>query len=388
MLMKKTKNNFSYLSPLFFKRNIHVINKNTSFSMRGTYMNAGTTKMHRLAQSGRSMVEMLATLAIIGILSVGGITGYSYGVDKYRANTTINDINLRAVDLISQITNGTNPNLSEWPSTSTVGYPISLSTEYAPSQYFIKVEQIPYSVCKIIVDTFPDNEVEIWIDNKEEECKEINTMEFGYDGFVKKGCSTSAECRGNTPVCNPNTGTCEPYPDDDACGGCPSEKPYCDSATGVCGDCKYDSDCTHLGDNYLCLHHSSGATHLSTYQSGYNTCKSIKILYSFEAGGVNWTKIHVNGGSPVYYDAQKACAHLNMRLPTLKELISNYQGPLGKGFELTPLGTALAEAYDGRLATGTPSPSYGKILFIAGIDTGWVSHDGPDLGHDTLCRDK
>ncbi|MBQ9738005.1 MAG: hypothetical protein IJV75_00620, partial [Alphaproteobacteria bacterium] len=40
----------------------------------------------RLAQSGRSMVEMLGTLAIIGVLSMGGIAGYSYGMDKYRAN--------------------------------------------------------------------------------------------------------------------------------------------------------------------------------------------------------------------------------------------------------------------------------------------------------------
>ena len=51
----------------------------------------------RNAQSGRSMVEMLGTLAIIGILSVGGIAGYSYGMDKYRANQTINDIMLMGV---------------------------------------------------------------------------------------------------------------------------------------------------------------------------------------------------------------------------------------------------------------------------------------------------
>ena len=53
-------------------------------------------------QSGRSMVEMLGTLAIIGVLSIGGIAGYSYGMDKYRANTIINDVNLRAIDLIAQ----------------------------------------------------------------------------------------------------------------------------------------------------------------------------------------------------------------------------------------------------------------------------------------------
>ncbi|MGN1062996.1 MAG: Tfp pilus assembly protein FimT/FimU, partial [Alphaproteobacteria bacterium] len=52
--------------------------------------------------SGRTMTEMLGVLAVIGVLSIGGVAGYSYAMDKYRANVTINDINLRAVDLITQ----------------------------------------------------------------------------------------------------------------------------------------------------------------------------------------------------------------------------------------------------------------------------------------------
>ncbi|MCM1323668.1 MAG: type II secretion system GspH family protein [Acetobacter sp.] len=37
-------------------------------------------------QSGRSMIEMLGVLAIVGILSVGGIIGYSKAMTKYRIN--------------------------------------------------------------------------------------------------------------------------------------------------------------------------------------------------------------------------------------------------------------------------------------------------------------
>ncbi len=37
-------------------------------------------------ESGRSMVEMLGVLAIIGVLSVGGIAGYSLSMLKHRAN--------------------------------------------------------------------------------------------------------------------------------------------------------------------------------------------------------------------------------------------------------------------------------------------------------------
>lgn len=35
-------------------------------------------------QSGRSMIEMLGVLAIIGVLSVGGIAGYSKAMYKYK----------------------------------------------------------------------------------------------------------------------------------------------------------------------------------------------------------------------------------------------------------------------------------------------------------------
>ena len=42
------------------------------------------------SQSGRSMVEMLGVLAIIGVLSVGGIAGYSLSMRRHRANQIVN----------------------------------------------------------------------------------------------------------------------------------------------------------------------------------------------------------------------------------------------------------------------------------------------------------
>ena len=47
-------------------------------------------------QNGRSMIEMLGVLAIIGVLSVGGIAGYSKAMMKYRINKTIEQITLVA----------------------------------------------------------------------------------------------------------------------------------------------------------------------------------------------------------------------------------------------------------------------------------------------------
>ena len=57
-------------------------------------------------ENGRSMVEMLGVLAIIGVLSVGGITGYRYAMEKYKINNFVNQLSLLLIDLESQVKMG------------------------------------------------------------------------------------------------------------------------------------------------------------------------------------------------------------------------------------------------------------------------------------------
>ena len=45
-------------------------------------------------ENGRSMVEMLGVLAIIGVLSAGGLAGYSKAMYKYRVNETMNQLTM------------------------------------------------------------------------------------------------------------------------------------------------------------------------------------------------------------------------------------------------------------------------------------------------------
>ncbi len=47
--------------------------------------------MQNMSELGRSMIEMLGVLAIIGVLSVGGIAGYSKAMDKYKINNVIHE---------------------------------------------------------------------------------------------------------------------------------------------------------------------------------------------------------------------------------------------------------------------------------------------------------
>ena len=47
-------------------------------------------------ENGRSMIEMLGVLAIIGVLSVGGIYGYTMAMRKYKANEVAQTISMLA----------------------------------------------------------------------------------------------------------------------------------------------------------------------------------------------------------------------------------------------------------------------------------------------------
>ena len=44
-------------------------------------------------QRGRSMIEMLGVLAIIGVLSVGGVAGYSKAMMKWKINKAVEEYN-------------------------------------------------------------------------------------------------------------------------------------------------------------------------------------------------------------------------------------------------------------------------------------------------------
>ncbi len=55
------------------------------------------------SELGRSMLEMLGVLAIIGVLSIAAMAGYSYAVTKWKANETIVDLHTRALEYTRQL---------------------------------------------------------------------------------------------------------------------------------------------------------------------------------------------------------------------------------------------------------------------------------------------
>ena len=55
--------------------------------------------MIKTNESGRSMIEMLGVLAIIGVLSVGGIAGYSKAMNKFKTNKVADNVSMLVANI-------------------------------------------------------------------------------------------------------------------------------------------------------------------------------------------------------------------------------------------------------------------------------------------------
>ena len=137
-------------------------------------------------ETGRSMVEMLGVLAVVGVLSIGGVAGYRYAVDKMNANEIINELKKRAITASQQRVLSQNINLSEYGAilgkyevTPANGYPED------PAFFGLEVKAVPQKVCQHIVDSDWALPTEMKIGNlimdQDTECPdEFNDISFAF----------------------------------------------------------------------------------------------------------------------------------------------------------------------------------------------------------------
>jgi len=111
-------------------------------------------------ETGRSLVEMLGVLAIIGVLSVGGIAGFKNAMEKNRANTIISEAQKRAVVVSGQIgfNNGT-PSLVDFSAYNAIsgGTFGDVVTTGLTGQFGIPVSGVSQKVCQNILNTIGNN---------------------------------------------------------------------------------------------------------------------------------------------------------------------------------------------------------------------------------------
>lgn len=136
----------------------------------------------RINEQGRSMIEMLGVLAIVGVLSVGGIAGYSKAMNKFKANKVIDQINMLSTNIRTMyssqrsykgLNNGTAVSLGLAPSemydasSNDTGSSRSLMNAFAGNvyirtgktqgsddgAYIITIDGIPSAACITLVTT-------------------------------------------------------------------------------------------------------------------------------------------------------------------------------------------------------------------------------------------
>ena len=184
------------------------------------------TKTSITTESGRSMVEMLGVLAIIGVLSVGGIAGYRTAMNSHRANETVDRLMKRAMIVSPQLLLGQTADISGF-STTDGAYTISDTVDTATAGKFkLTVNAVPQKVCEKIKSY--DWTLPVIIPGT---CGETNDMTFTFNNDLSANttasagtgdpseppavvaCTSNSQCTESHTFCKMNSvssGTCEP----------------------------------------------------------------------------------------------------------------------------------------------------------------------------------
>ena len=115
-------------------------------------------KTFQFAQSGRSMVEMLGVLAVIGVLSIGGIMGYNYAIAKTKSNSIMNELTLRAMALSASLERTTptvnTPLTMEMGTVFQMGYATTAKMSVNPEYFEITVQGVDKKICELTLTDY------------------------------------------------------------------------------------------------------------------------------------------------------------------------------------------------------------------------------------------
>ena len=240
------------------------------------------------AQDGRSMVEMLGVLAIIGVISLGGIAGYRWGMDKHVSNQILYEMNLNSAQLAMLLQKGNpegvtlslgSPYDDAEPRYRTVDYGFDYGCEaevegelhkcFNPDEtgYFISALNLPERIANMVIESAPN--LQYYVDYEETVADEVENKT---DVTIFFDINADApESLPDSEVTQPETTTTEPKPCDEfkQCDPgyfCLSNCSSCDSGG------QEPADCTFICEKI-----------------GISLSKEIKgITYYYKEENINW----------------------------------------------------------------------------------------------------
>ena len=305
----------------------------------------------RKEEQGRSMVEMLGVLAVVGVLSVGGIAGYTYAMNKHYANELLAGASERAVLVSAQILVGKTPSLNEFNNT-TAGGTFGIVEEFSDGGFGLRVSGVKEVVCQNVIKATKDTSIFIAKDDNAEVLNEMsesdcsgdnNNFWFVYDDLGGNGANSDGDSTegGTTEPVDPCAnvdcengltcfyGECKCSTGLFMCGEqCCAEGTYCtqgaDSSTYTCaeptGECTKNSDCKDAEGNVdttkYCDFNSgscSGPTDGSCKDKGTLTSYTLEL----PAGDLT---VYTSSGTMYWWDAQNLCAAHGKQMVTMSDL--------------------------------------------------------------------
>ena len=179
--------------------------------------------------AGRSMLEMLGVLAIIGVLSVGAIMGFRYAINRHKANVILNDVSLAFEELATHETTGAISRYQVTAFTPESGH-ILYAKPDADGNDSVEVVGVVQGVCDVLIQ-YDKTELYAQISDtagaKLTACSDDQTMVFG----LSSGSSTDPD---PTP---------DPEPTDPCDGKTCSGHGTCSDGVCTCSDGYTDPDC-------------------------------------------------------------------------------------------------------------------------------------------------